>query len=601
MDRFDELLSEYLDGALDAAGRDELASLIDADPARRAEFVELTREHRILSAALGDPADEGFARRVMSDVDKGRTQFVRAVMADLRGPGSGGQRPGPRPRKPQRPRETGMPGWALWATLAAGALVVVAVLMSVMGGEGEPSKRMVHKPKPHVEQPVPKPEPQPEVPLPPPTPAPEPRPVPAPTPKPETPTPLPEPKPVTPAPEPKPTPKPAPAPEPEKPTVTITEVAKLESVEGDVVLGDGAAKPGPLTPGFVLEAKGEKGSAVIRYPDGTRVDVAGGTRLQDEAKPGKVLTVVGVVTAEVAKQPADRPMLFLTANAEARVVGTKLRVETIGEATRLDVAEGQVRLTRLKDKSSVIVTTGHYAIAAPTGTMVPKLPRALGGLVVQYGFKEGKGGVVHDVAKGAPLDLRIENESAVKWTSKGLVVAAPTLIASAGAATKITQACRQSNEITIEAWVRPLAPSPSGKDARLVTLSADTLNQDFFLGQDEFGGPLRAYFTRFRTTTTDLTGKPALAAPEGTAALKLSHVVYTRTAAGVAALFVDGVEVARATGGGNLSNWNETYRFGLANEMTSNRPWLGEYQLVAIYSRALSADEVKQNLKAGAE
>jgi hypothetical protein len=112
---------------------------------------------------------------------------------------------------------------------------------------------------------------------------------------------------------------------------------------------------------------------------------------------------------------------------------------------------------------------------------------------------------------------------------------------------------------------------------------------------------VRAYFTRFRTTTTDLTGKPALAAPDNTAPLKLSHVVYTRTAAGVAALFVDGAEVARATGGGNLSNWSEAYRLGLANEMSGDRPWLGEYQLVAIYSRALTADDVKQNLKAGAE
>jgi hypothetical protein len=35
--------------------------------------------------------------------------------------------------------------------------------------------------------------------------------------------------------------------------------------------------------------------------------------------------------------------------------------------------------------------------------------------------------------------------------------------------------------------------------------------------------------------------------------------------------------------------------------MSGDRPWLGEYQLVAIYSRALTADDVKQNLKAGAE
>jgi hypothetical protein len=602
VDRFEELLSEYLDGSLEAAGRDELASLIDADPARREAFVDLVRQHRILHAELGDPAAEGFARRVMTDVDKNRTQFVRAVMADLRRPGSGGQRPAPRPRKPQRPKNDGAPGWVLWASLAAGALVVIAILISVGGGDEPANPRLVKdRPKPVPQVPAPLPQPEPPTPAPIPEPKPEPTPTPKPVSPPPAPVPAPEPKPV-PAPTPEPKPVPKPAPEPEKAPVTLAEVAKLEAVDGDVALGENPAKPGPLTAGFILETRGEKSSAAIRYADGTRVELGGATRIQDEpAKPGRVLTMSGVVTAEVAKQPADRPMLFLTAHAEARVIGTRLKVETIGDSTRLDVMEGHVRLTRLKDKSWVEVGAGRYAVAAPAGAMASKLPRATAGLVALYGFKEGKGAVVHDLARGAPLDLRIENEASVKWTSKGVIVAAPTLIASTGPATKIAQACRQSNEITIEAWVRPLAPSPAAKDARIVTLSTDILNQDFFLGQDEFKGPVRAYFTRFRTTTTDLVGKPALAAPDNTAPLKLSHVVYTRTAAGVAALFVDGAEVARATGGGNLSNWSEAYRLGLANEMSGDRAWLGEYQLVAIYSRALTADDVKQNLKAGAE
>jgi anti-sigma factor RsiW len=68
VDRYDELLSEYLDGTLDAAGRDELASLIDADPARRETFVSMVREHRLLATELSDPAADVFARRVMAMV-----------------------------------------------------------------------------------------------------------------------------------------------------------------------------------------------------------------------------------------------------------------------------------------------------------------------------------------------------------------------------------------------------------------------------------------------------------------------------------------------------------------------------------------------------
>jgi hypothetical protein len=607
VDRFDELLSEYLDGSLDAAGRAELASMIDADPARRELFVAMVREHGLLASELRDPG-EGFARRVMAEIDKGRSQFVRAVMADLKGPGSGGRRPSP-PRRPIRPRDDQAPGWVLWASLAAGLLVVVVILLSTMGGE-DPSKsdRKIVKepPRPVKVEPVPAPRPEPEVVKETPSPAPRPEIPPAPKPEPKSPeTPVvvvPKPKSepdAVPAP---PTPKPEPVP-PDKAPATVTEVAKLESVEGEVTVGDAAAQPGPLTPGFVLETKSEKSLAVIRYPDGTRVDVSGLSKIQDEpAKPGHVLTMTGVVTADVAKQPADRPMLFLTAHAEVRVLGTHLRVETLGDSTRLDVTEGKVRMTRLKDKATVDVGTGHYAVATPTGTMVSKPARVSTGLVALYPFKEGKGGVVHDLSRsGLPLDLKIENEASVKWSSKGLLIAAPALVTSTAPATKITQACKASNEVTVEAWVRPGTLTPSGKDGRIVVLSSDTMNQDFLLGQDELKGPTRSYFMRLRTTTTDLVGKPALATPDSTVVPKLSHLIYTRNAAGVATFYVDGVDVARTSGGGALTTWNETYRLTVGNETSGDRPWVGEVHLVAVYGRALTPEEVKQNFKAGAE
>jgi hypothetical protein len=608
MDRFEELLSDYLDGTLDAAGRAELASMVDADPARRETFVTMVREHRLLAAELGDPAPDAFARRVMSEVDKGRSQFVRAVMADLKGRKPGGKRPpSPGPRRTFPPQGDRGPGWVLWASLAAGLIVVLVFLLLGTGGD-DPARTDRHiakdVPKPVKVEPAPEPRPAPEVVKEtPPAPAPKPD-VPAP-PKPEPKAPE-APVAVTPAPKPEPVPAPAPKPEPaapDKAPATVAEAATLESVEGDVAVAGAAATPGPLTTGFTLETKGEKSAAVFRYPDGTRVEVAALSKVQDEpTRPGHVLTVSGVIVAEVAKQPADKPMLFLTAHAEARVLGTKLRIETAGDSTRLDVTEGRVRLTRLKDKASVDVATGHHAIASPSGALASKLTRASTALVALYPFKEGKGAVVHDGSHaGAPLDLRIENEGVVKWTSKGLLIGASGVIASAGPATKIAQACKLSNEVTVEVWVRPATLTPSGKDGRIIALSSDTMNQDFLLGQDELKGSTRGYFMRLRTTTTDLVGKPALQSPDNTVALRLSHLVYTRSAAGVATLFVDGVDVARATGGGALSAWNDAYRLTIGNEVTGDRPWLGEVHLVAVYARALTPDEVKQNFKAGAE
>jgi hypothetical protein len=69
-------------------------------------------------------------------------------------------------------------------------------------------------------------------------------------------------------------------------------------------------------------------------------------------------------------------------------------------------------------------------------------------------------------------------------------------------------------------------------------------------------------------------------------------VVCTRDASGVVRIYLDGVERAsRAVG----------YRLALANELTGDRPWLGEFHLVAIYDRALSQAEVSQNFEAGAD
>jgi hypothetical protein len=50
---------------------------------------------------------------------------------------------------------------------------------------------------------------------------------------------------------------------------------------------------------------------------------------------------------------------------------------------------------------------------------------------------------------------------------------------------------------------------------------------------------------------------------------------------------------------GDFSSWDDTYHLALADEHTEDRAWSGTYHLVAIYSRALTADEVMQNFSVG--
>lgn len=239
--------------------------------------------------------------------------------------------------------------------------------------------------------------------------------------------------------------------------------------------------------------------------------------------------------------------------------------------------------------------------ATVTINIHPFESRVTQSLQALYTFEEGFGGTVFDVSGvGTPLDLNIGNTARVKWVEGGLSVTGSTIIASTGAATKLVDAVRTSNEITIEAWVKPASVNQNGP-ARIASLSKDLYSRNLTLGQGIYGGSSEVFDVRLRSTTTDQNGTPSLNSPHGTLSTKLTHVVYTRNAAGTARLYVDGQQKAGRTVGGNLSNWDTATRFALANELTGDRPWLGEFYMVAVYSRALSATEIMQNLNAGSK
>src|SRR5262249_40858604 len=106
------------------------------------------------------------------------------------------------------------------------------------------------------------------------------------------------------------------------------------------------------------------------------------------------------------------------------------------------------------------------------------------GLQVLYTFEEGSGAIIHDRSNvGTPLDLNAVPATAISWGPQGLTVSQPTLVSSSGPATKLIQACRASNAITIEAWVRP-SSAAQGDPGRIVTLSNDPDNRNIRLQQN---------------------------------------------------------------------------------------------------------------------
>lgn len=235
------------------------------------------------------------------------------------------------------------------------------------------------------------------------------------------------------------------------------------------------------------------------------------------------------------------------------------------------------------------------ACLAPSGLVSAASPtRVSRGLLTLYTFEAGVGNHVKDRSDvGRPLDLIMEEKSGIQWGDGTLTVRSATPIRSKEPATKITSAVKRSGEFSIEAWVKPRDDRQAGP-ARIVSLSANASERNFTLGQDD-----NRYDVRFRTSSTDSNGNPSTASPKKSVVLATTHLVYTRDRSGNARLYIDGRLEASKRVEGELSNWKDEFRLSLADELTGGRPWLGEFYLVAIYSRAITGKEVVQNFEAG--
>ena len=218
------------------------------------------------------------------------------------------------------------------------------------------------------------------------------------------------------------------------------------------------------------------------------------------------------------------------------------------------------------------------------------------GLVAFYDFNEGGGATAVDSSGVVPsLNLTIADPDSVAW-GPGTLTLADSTVVSSSAAPKLVSACQGSNELTVEAWITPDNATQSGP-ARIVTMSEDTGDRNFTLGQNE-----DVYILRLRTSATDSNGQPSGYTPPGDASPALTHLVATRSVDGLRRMYVNGRLRGRNRTSGDFSTWDDSWGFGLGNELSpDDRTWLGTFHLVAVYCRALTGLEVARNFFAGAD
>lgn len=339
-DRFLDLSSRFLDGETSDAETAELSELLKQDGEARRTLARLISQHGNLHWILAktkmpQPLPE-------TDAPSRRAPRVGALRARSR-----------------RQRTAAPSSPILWLSAAA---VFIVLLLGALLSTGDPA----------VERPAPRPEARSPQPAPPtheklvdrpaaPKPPSERPPVPGEKPRsekkvaapPVRPAPAPD---TTPAPV---TPRPAPPSRPRKTEAAPARaLAVLEKDTGETPVREGQT------------IKTDADSAVLAFPDGTRVELAPRTLIrrvsEREKNAGKFLDLaIGKITADVTRQPAGRPLVVATPQARARVVGTRFTLEAQPKSTRLEVAEGKVRLARPSGITSVLVPSGYFAVAAP--------------------------------------------------------------------------------------------------------------------------------------------------------------------------------------------------------------------------------------------
>lgn len=249
-----------------------------------------------------------------------------------------------------------------------------------------------------------------------------------------------------------------------------------------------------------------------------------------------------------------------------------------------------VTLTATNAGGSNLETKTAYVVVSSVGT-----GRVTDGLLALYEFNDVSGSTVTD-AQPSPLNLTIANLGNVTWGDGSLRVNTATKIVSA-AANKLIDASQASDEFSIEMWLRTTSATQSGP-ARIFTISPDNAGAgNVMVGHGANLGTPSTGVTLRRMGTLDLEVSNTIFSSN-----VLTHLVYTRTASGVTTLYKNGASVGAATITGTLDSWSDGFFLSLANEYnspTTDRPWLGEFFLVAYYSKALSASEVLQNFNYG--
>ncbi len=257
----------------------------------------------------------------------------------------------------------------------------------------------------------------------------------------------------------------------------------------------------------------------------------------------------------------------------------------------IEAFQAQVPLTGV-DPSFVV----SKALTLYDGTVASGGNRHEASQIALWEFKEGQGTTAYDTSGVNPaINLTLSGD--IGWVGGwGIDVRSGKAQGSTSASRKLHDLIKATGEYSIEAWVAP--GNVTQEDARIVSYSAGTTVRNFTLGQTLYN-----YDFYNRAAGTDGNGEPRLSTADADERLQatLQHVVITYDQVNGRRIYVNGEYTGDVdpAAPGNLNDWDDTFAFVLGNEVSGDRQWKGVLRLVAVHSRALSVDQIRQNMAVG--
>jgi hypothetical protein len=372
-------------------------------------------------------------------------------------------------------------------------------------------------------------------------------------------------------------------------------IAKVTELEGAGTLLRGGIQTA-LSPGdelrdgdrLVTEA-GAK--ARITYSDGTWVRIFEDTtvRVSREGRSSakRVHIDQGRLAASIAAQPAGHPMLFISPTATAKVIGTELWLAVDKQSTELKVAEGKVEFWRSDAPQVVVVDSGETG-RVTAGTLEVKAPlwpaerRSLA-----FAFAAGHEPALSQGGKSSVLhSTRLIGQGDVSYNSRGGMKLTGGSFGPEDEEVNrnVLAACRETNEITVEAVLRSERPDQKGP-AQIVSFSAPDKSPAFSLGQQ--GNALVWHFK------TDGQGDREFSLAD-LATRKTTHCMVAYRS-GKLVCYIDGAKVFEdsvVTSG--FANWKEQ-NLSFGAEPGGAHPWHGTLEGVAIYNRFFAEEDAQRS------